>query len=313
MRHDICAVGIIYFWTHETSRRLCGRILKAGGVDYVDYVDRIREQINNSAIAPVPRPSRPSSAKMSTSGFTQHEFEMVKHLRAEGRDMATAILCTKAITALPGTMADVKEVASLVLKGVSFEAAIMQIRQRMPDGAPQGHELEVEDDSENEDEDEEDSDDEEDKDEDDEEEVEDDDDEEEEEEEEEAESDHESPIGCERALDHLQSHKDKDTPIKPLVRQSPPPKNQGRPKDAASSSVLRGPASMVVHTPHTAKWTIQPRQAAGPPGFYVPARTAPRSLPPSVYSTIRLKAAVGPPGWYNPVRIAPFSSPPGAD
>jgi hypothetical protein len=88
---------------------------------------------------------------MSMSEFTEHEHEMVKQLRAEGEATATAILCTKAVTALPGTIADGKEVASLVLAGVSFKAAIVQIRQPNPNSAPKEHQHEVGDGSEDED------------------------------------------------------------------------------------------------------------------------------------------------------------------
>jgi hypothetical protein len=163
---------------------------------------------------------------MSMSEFTEHKHEMVKQLRAEGEATATAILCTKAVTALPGTIADGKEVASLVLAGVSFKAAIVQIRQPNPNSAPKEHKHEVEDGSKDEDEDQDDSD--EDHDDRDGEEDENDDEEEEEEEEE---SDGEPPIGGEHALDHPRANKVKDCPIrKGPLWQPPPPTKSGRPK-----------------------------------------------------------------------------------
>jgi hypothetical protein len=125
------------FWTHETFCRLCRRILKAGGAEYVDHVDQIREEIDLTAAVPVPRPSHPSSANMTMSDFTGLQHKRVKRFRAQGADRASAILCTKAIAALPGTYADGSEVALLVHKGFSFEAAIIQVRQQESDN-PEG-------------------------------------------------------------------------------------------------------------------------------------------------------------------------------
>ena len=313
------------FWTHETFCQLCRRILKAGGAEYVDYVDRIREKINMTAGAPVLRPSYPSSANISMSGFTRPQQDMVKKFRAEGADRASAISHTTAIAALLGTTADGNEFASLMHTGISFEAAIIQIRQRMPDGAPQGHEHEVEDDSEDEDEDGDGGDEDGNKDEDDEDEdgdgevgegegegEEEEEPEDESDDEEEAESDDGSPIGGEHALDHPRSNNDKDTPIrKPPLWQTPPPTKPGRPKDAASSSVLRGPARMVVHTPHTANSTIQSKQVSNPPGLHDPARAALRILPHLANGTMQPKGATNSSGQPSPARIEPRYPPHG--
>jgi len=115
------------FWTHEISCRVCRRILKAGGVEYAERLDQMREE------------------------FTLDPIPTVKQLRAEGEATATAILCTRAVTALPGTIADGKEVASLVIAGTSFEASIFQIRQRKSNSAAQEHRREDEDEGEAED------------------------------------------------------------------------------------------------------------------------------------------------------------------
>jgi hypothetical protein len=299
-------------WTHEITCRLCHRILKAGGVEYVDLIDRIRGAFSLSSTVTRRFASsfHHSSALMSMSEFTEHEHEMVKQLRAEGEATATAILCTKAVTALPGTIADGKEVASLVLAGVSFKAAIVQIRQPNPNSAPKEHQHEVGDGSEDEDVYEDDSD--EDHDDRDEDEDENDDDDEEEEEV----SDGEPPIGGEHALDHPRANKVKDTPIrKGSLWQPPPPTKSGRSKILATSTHLRFPTHtrMVAHTPQTAKSTIQPKEATSPSGLHGPARTAPGFPLPSADYTTQRKGAAGSSALYSPVRTAPHSPPPGAN
>jgi hypothetical protein len=304
-------------WTHEITCRLCRRILKAGGVEYVDLIDRIRGAFSLSSTVTRRFASsfHHSSALMSMSEFTEHEHEMVKQLRAEGEATATAILCTKAVTALPGTIADGKEVASLVLAGVSFKTAIVQIRQPNPNSAPKEHKHEVGDGSEDEDEDKDDSDDEEDKGHDDRDEDEDE-DEDDDDDEEEEESDGEPPIGGEHALDHPRANKVKDTPIrKGSLWQPPPPTKSGRSKILATSTHLRFPTHtrMVAHTPQTAKSTIQPKEATSPSGLHGPARTAPGSPRPSADYTTQHKGAAGSSALYSPVRTAPHSPPPGAN
>lgn len=119
------------FWSHETFCKLCRRLLKAGGVGYVEEFDRVRTDRCQRLRRNERLPATPRS--MGMIGLSRAQIHSVQFLRADGEDKETAIICVRAIAALRGvdvTFADGKEVASRVSKGASFDQAVARVRQR---------------------------------------------------------------------------------------------------------------------------------------------------------------------------------------
>jgi len=131
------------FWRHETLCPLCRRLLKAGGVGYVNdfdcvRIERCRNFMRNESVPAMPR-------TMETSGLSEDQIRLVLFLRANGTSKESAIVCARAKFALGGTIADGEEVARLVSRRVRFEQAVAQVRRRMLEDAQDDSEDDSED------------------------------------------------------------------------------------------------------------------------------------------------------------------------
>lgn len=115
------------FWCHETYCTLCRRLLKAGGVEYVNDFDTVREYHSRQLTQEGPLPGMPPSMDMSRLASSQ--ISSVQFLRANGERRDAAVVCVRAQAALNGTRADGKEVARRVLNGMSFEKAVALVRR----------------------------------------------------------------------------------------------------------------------------------------------------------------------------------------
>ena len=116
------------FWYHETSCTLCRRLLKAGGVEYVNDFDTVREYHTRRLTQEGPLPGMPPLMDMSRLASSQ--ISSVQFLRANGERRDVAVVCVRAQAALNGTEADGKDVAWRVLKGMSFEQAVALVRRK---------------------------------------------------------------------------------------------------------------------------------------------------------------------------------------
>lgn len=121
------------FWGHETYCPLCRRLLKAGGVSYVNDFDRVRIERCGKPMLNESLPAMPDS--MNTSGLSDEQMRLVQSERANGWSKDMAIVCARAKFALRGDDEDGEEVASLVSRGMRFEQAVAQVRQRMLEDA----------------------------------------------------------------------------------------------------------------------------------------------------------------------------------
>jgi hypothetical protein len=72
---------------------------------------------------------------MNTSGLSDEQMRLVQSERANGWSKDMAIVCARAKFALRGDDEDGEEVASLVSRGMRFEQAVAQVRQRMLEDA----------------------------------------------------------------------------------------------------------------------------------------------------------------------------------
>lgn len=121
------------FWGHETLCPLCRRLLKAGGVGYVNAFDRVRIERYRK---PMPNESLPAMPRsMDTSGLSDEQIRLVLFERANGWSKDLAIVCARAKFALRGDVEDGEEVALLVSRGMRFEQAVVQVRQRIYEDA----------------------------------------------------------------------------------------------------------------------------------------------------------------------------------
>ena len=118
------------FWYHETFCPLCRRLLKAGGVGYVNDFDSVRgNRIRGlTQEGSLPVPGMPPLIDMSRLASSQ--IDPVQLLRANGERKDAAVVCVRAQAALNGTEADGKDVAWRVLKGMSFEQAVALVRRK---------------------------------------------------------------------------------------------------------------------------------------------------------------------------------------
>jgi hypothetical protein len=116
------------FWNHEMVCQLCRRMLRAGGAAYVDAFDKVREECNQRARPPIPRPAYPSIMTMSGLGLDQ--TRMVKDLRAGGESTVNAIICVRAMAAFSGSLDDLKgilpAIVSAIQAGKSINAAVAE-------------------------------------------------------------------------------------------------------------------------------------------------------------------------------------------
>lgn len=116
------------FWRHETLCHLCRRLLKAGGVGYVEDFDSVRADRCRNLKPNESLPAMPRS--MGMTGLSRDQSHSVQLLRANGESKETATICIWAMAALRGSIADGKEVAAHVFRGAGFQQAAALVHQR---------------------------------------------------------------------------------------------------------------------------------------------------------------------------------------
>ena len=102
-------------------------------VSYVNDFDRVRIERCRKPVRNESLPAMPQS--MDTSGISDEQIRLVHLERANGWSKDMAIVCARAMFALRGTREDGEEVASPVSRGMRFEQAVAQVRQRIREDA----------------------------------------------------------------------------------------------------------------------------------------------------------------------------------